>query len=50
MVGNTYVRLSLNVPREIFLTLPKPYTIDDWLEDIKLAASHEMYVPLSLYK
>jgi len=45
MVGNTYVRLSFNPPREIFLIFTKPYTIDDWLEDIKLAASHEMYVP-----
>ena len=44
MVGNTYVRLSLNFPRKIFLTFLKPYTIDDWLEDIKLAASHEMYL------
>ena len=50
MVGNTYVRLSLNFSREIFLTPLKPYTIDDWMEDIKLAASHEMYISLILYK
>jgi hypothetical protein len=44
------VRLSLNFLREIFLTFSKPYTIDDWLEDIKLASSHEMYISLILYQ
>jgi hypothetical protein len=35
----------MNIPLEIFLTFPKPYSLNDWLEDIKLAASQDMYVP-----
>ena len=55
MVGNTYVRLCFSQPvarHDIEVIVFQPYTVGDWTEDIKLAASQDLYVlcPQSLHR
>ena len=48
MVGNTYVRLCFSRPvasrHDVEVIVFQPYTVGDWTEDIKLAASQDLYV------
>jgi hypothetical protein len=48
MVGNTYVSLcfsqSVASRHDVEVTVFQPYTVDDWTEDIKLAAFQDLYV------
>ena len=46
MVGNTYVRLGFSRPvarHDVEVIVFQPYTVGDWTEDIKLAASQDLY-------
>lgn len=48
MVGNTYVRLCFSRPvasrHDVEVIVFQPYNVGDWTEDIKLAASQDLYV------
>ena len=48
MIGNTYVCLCFSRPvasrPDVGVIVFQPYTIGDWTEDIKLAASQDLYV------